>query len=141
MQSDFVAASEFHALRTGGAAIVSSSLSHRISIGKRIRSSPTSSRASLEPVLRRAAPAPQAALADLPSSRDIVRVSDMAAPAHVHPVQWEQAVGLARTNCARFYRDGADPADALSRFGLSDNSANWDRAVRAIATYLCARPA
>jgi hypothetical protein len=159
MRHEFVAASEFRALRTGGAAKAvvqagiarpgtaiaeprSASLSHRISIGKRIRSSPANSRASLEPVLRRAAPAPQAALADLPkATADIVRVSDMTAPSHVPPVQWEQAVGLARTSCARLYRDGAGPTDALTRFGLSDATADWDRAVRAIATFLCARPA
>ena len=38
---------------------------------------------------------------------------------HVNPLQWHQAVGIARQSCARFFRDGGAPADALLAFGLS----------------------
>ena len=38
---------------------------------------------------------------------------------HVNPLQWHQAVGVARQSCARFFRDGGAPADALLAFGLS----------------------
>ena len=37
---------------------------------------------------------------------------------HVNPLQWHQAVGVARQSCARFFRDGGAPADALLAFGL-----------------------
>ena len=54
---------------------------------------------------------------------------------HVNPLQWHQAVGVARQSCARFFRDGGTPADALLAFGLRPTSAaeDWSRAVDAIA--------
>ena len=64
-------------------------------------------------------------------------------PAHVDPVQWYQAMGHARQVCARFFRDGASPADALAAFGLSARAgepAEWGRAVTAIAHAMCAAP-
>ncbi len=62
---------------------------------------------------------------------------------HVNPLQWHQALGVARASCARFFRDGGLPADALLAFGLSaDASAarDWSRAVELIADSLCAAP-
>jgi hypothetical protein len=62
---------------------------------------------------------------------------------HVNPLQWHQAVGIARQSCARFFRDGGAPADALLAFGLSaDDRAghDWSRVVEAIAESLCAAP-
>ncbi|KWT66241.1 MULTISPECIES: hypothetical protein [Hyphomicrobium] len=62
---------------------------------------------------------------------------------HINPLQWHQAMGVARTSCARFFRDGGAPADALLAFGLNadDRTANdWSRAVEAIAESLCAAP-
>ncbi|MFM2421775.1 MAG: hypothetical protein RL291_305 [Pseudomonadota bacterium] len=61
-------------------------------------------------------------------------------PQHVNPVQWEQNVGYARTVCARIFRDGGTPADALKAFGLDamdagqDWSATVDRIAAALAT-------
>ena len=60
---------------------------------------------------------------------------------HVNPLQWHQAVGVARQSCARFFRDGGAPADALLAFGLSADDRvahDWSRAVEAIAESLCA---
>jgi len=62
---------------------------------------------------------------------------------HINPLQWHQAVGIARASCARLFRDGGAPVDALLAFGLStdDRSAqDWSRAVEAIAESLCAAP-
>jgi hypothetical protein len=60
---------------------------------------------------------------------------------HVNPLQWHQAVGIARASCARFFRDGGAPADALLAFGLDERGTqDWSRAVEAIAESLCAAP-
>lgn len=62
---------------------------------------------------------------------------------HINPLQWHQALGVARASCARFFRDGGAPADALRAFGLTADhrgSEDWSRAVEAIAESLCAAP-
>ena len=62
-------------------------------------------------------------------------------PEHVNPLQWHQAIGFARQSCARVFRDGGGPGDALSAFGLgceTASPADWDKAVAAIAALLCA---
>ena len=63
-------------------------------------------------------------------------------PAHVDPVQWYQAIGHARQVCARFFRDGATPTDALQAFGLASRAepTEWSRAVTAVAHAMCAAP-
>ena len=64
-------------------------------------------------------------------------------PGHVNPLQWHQAVGVARQSCARFFRDGGSPADALAAFGLASEaqtSGDWGKTVEAIAQVLCATP-
>jgi hypothetical protein len=64
-------------------------------------------------------------------------------PNHVNPVQWQQAQGVARQTCARFFRDGGMPEDAMKAFGLSDSEfegLDWSRAVDAIAVTLCSAP-
>ena len=64
-------------------------------------------------------------------------------PQHVNPLQWHQAVGVARQSCARFFRDGGTPADALSAFDVSVDArlaGDWGKAVDAIAEVLCAPP-
>lgn len=56
------------------------------------------------------------------------------------PGQWHQAVGVARQACARIFRDGGKPGDAIRAFGLSEAStpvADWSRAVALIAESLC----
>ena len=60
---------------------------------------------------------------------------------HLNPVQWNQAQGLSRQSCARIFRDGGTPADALAAFGLGANAADtidWSKAVDLIAQQLCA---
>jgi len=64
-------------------------------------------------------------------------------PNHVNPLQWHQAVGVARQSCARLFRDGGSPADALIAFGLPADERthdDWGKVVEAIASVLCAAP-
>lgn len=64
-------------------------------------------------------------------------------PNHINPVQWNQALGYSRQACARVFRDGGTPVDALAAFGLAAEDvagADWSRAVDLIATALCKRP-
>lgn len=56
-------------------------------------------------------------------------------PAFSNPVQWQQNVGYARDVCARLFRDGGTPADALQTFGLTvDGAPSWSVAVDRIAS-------
>ena len=61
-------------------------------------------------------------------------------PRHINTVQWHQATGYARQACARIFRDGGTPAEALSAFGLSTAATelDWSIAVDRIAQVLCA---
>lgn len=60
--------------------------------------------------------------------------------ANINPIEWHQSQGLARQACARIFRDGGSPADALRTFGLADDDrADWSRAVERIALAI-ARP-
>jgi hypothetical protein len=61
-------------------------------------------------------------------------------PRHINPVQWQQSIGYARQVCARFFRDGGSPADALAAFGVngSEPAGSWSIAVERIALALCA---
>jgi hypothetical protein len=63
-------------------------------------------------------------------------------PRHINPLQWTEAVGYARAACARFFRDGIGPAEALRAFGLSEpeTPGDWSVAVDRIALALCATP-
>lgn len=67
-------------------------------------------------------------------------------PEHVNPIEWHQAVGIARQSCARFFRDGGTARDAMRAFGAetgatdTKNAADWGKAVEAIALVLCAKP-
>lgn len=62
-------------------------------------------------------------------------------PYHINPLQWHQAMGYARQACARIFRDGGGPKDALTAFGVvSPTAADWAGAVELIARMLCARP-
>lgn len=60
---------------------------------------------------------------------------------HINPQQKSHAIGLARQACARVFRDGGSPADALEAFGLAAHSqvSDWGRAVDLIADALCSR--
>lgn len=64
-------------------------------------------------------------------------------PHYINPIEWHQAQGIARQTCARFFRDGGKPADALMAFGLPADAvpaAEWSKAVEAIAEALCMKP-
>ncbi len=62
-------------------------------------------------------------------------------PDHVNPIQWHQALAVSRQACARVFRDGGTPGDALAAFGLvADRAVNWERAVELVASKLCAHP-
>jgi len=63
-------------------------------------------------------------------------------PRHVNPMQWHQAVGYARQSCARFFRDGGTPMDAVRAFDVCDDKRatnDWGKAVEVIAEVLCAQ--
>lgn len=66
------------------------------------------------------------------------------APEHVSPAQWQQALGYSRQSCARVFRDGGTPADAIAAFGMISTDLggeiDWERAVDAIAGVLCTQP-
>lgn len=61
-------------------------------------------------------------------------------PRHINPVQYAQAIGYARTACARIFRDGGNPDDALRAFQVEAGTRDWSVAVERIAQSLCASP-
>jgi hypothetical protein len=63
-------------------------------------------------------------------------------PNNVNPVQWQQSVGYARNVCARVFRDGGRPADAMAAFGLdpAGASVDWSVVVERIATQISKAP-
>jgi hypothetical protein len=62
-------------------------------------------------------------------------------PDHVNPIQWQQAVGVARQISARVFRDGGTPAEALASVGgQSDSEMTWEKAVDLMAAELCIHP-
>lgn len=65
---------------------------------------------------------------------------DSSTPSRFDPAQWHQAIGLARQSCARIFRDGGTPTDALRAFGITASSAkttDWSSTVDRIAETLC----
>ena len=65
-------------------------------------------------------------------------------PRYINPVQWQQSIGYARQACARLFRDGGTPADALAAFGLPGAEADLRLEHRGRAHRPCAvraRPA
>lgn len=64
-------------------------------------------------------------------------------PPNISPVEWSQALGLARQTCARVFRDGGSPADAVKIHGLDGagiGPSQWDRAIQRIAAALSGAP-
>lgn len=64
-------------------------------------------------------------------------------PDHINPMEWQQSLGIARQSCARVFRDGGTPVDALVAFGLksADHAdLDWSRVVDIIAQSLCHQP-
>lgn len=67
--------------------------------------------------------------------------STRACPPNIDPAHWHQSVGYARQACARVFRDGGSPAEAVATFGAkADERIDWSRAVEVIAQAMCARP-
>jgi hypothetical protein len=60
-------------------------------------------------------------------------------PRHINPLQWQQSIGQARSVCARVFRDGGRPADAVTAIGLDppNSDIDWSVAVDRIAHALC----
>lgn len=78
-----------------------------------------------------------------PLSRVDIQETKPMTPDHINPLHWNQSLGLARQSCARIFRDGGAPADAMRAFGLATEavtSADWGKAVDAIAEVLCQTP-
>lgn len=70
-------------------------------------------------------------------------MAHLSIPDHVNPVQWLEAQAVARQTCARFFRDGRAPEDAVKAFGISaveTSDLDWSRAVDQIAQTLCSAP-
>ena len=66
--------------------------------------------------------------------------SEMTYNAHVNPVQWNQALGLARRSCSHVFQQGGGPADAIQLHGLSGHGlepVHWGKAITLIALNLC----
>jgi hypothetical protein len=64
-------------------------------------------------------------------------------PAHSNSMQWHHAQSIARQTCARVFRDGGQPADALLEFDLKSSDGSkigWARAVELITESLCQLP-
>jgi hypothetical protein len=64
----------------------------------------------------------------------------MQCPANINPVQWSQAVGLARQAAARVYRNGGSAREAAESFGVRLENApetSWDRAIEMMAERVC----
>ncbi|MGD9668795.1 MAG: hypothetical protein AB7U75_07005 [Hyphomicrobiaceae bacterium] len=66
-------------------------------------------------------------------------------PEYINPLQWNEAMGIARQSCARVFRDGGSPVDALKAFGFGRQAdrmvdLSWDKAVAYLAEALCSRP-
>lgn len=62
------------------------------------------------------------------------------APDYVNSMHWDHALSIARQTCARLFRDGATPADALRAFGQTSadgEALDWSRAIDRIANAIC----
>jgi hypothetical protein len=64
-------------------------------------------------------------------------------PVHVNALQWHHAQSIARQTCARMFRDGGQPADAVQSFNIAlteTQQLDWGRAVELITESLCQLP-
>ena len=82
---------------------------------------------------------PSSRVVDTPRPRKFGK-ADAVFPHYHNPVQWRQAMDYARQACARIFRDGGKPSDALAAFGLTspEPSVDWSVVVDRIAELLCA---
>ncbi len=64
-------------------------------------------------------------------------------PEYVDTLQWHQTIGYARQICARVFRDGGAPCDALKAYGLVRSAeqagGDWSKAVELIAEVMCSQ--
>jgi len=66
--------------------------------------------------------------------------SEMTHNSHVNPIEWNQALGLARRSCSQVFQQGGGPCDAIRLHGLSDyglEPVHWGKAITLIALQLC----
>lgn len=80
-------------------------------------------------------------MAALPATPDPLSDDQPVGMGHIDPAEWAMAVEQARHVCARLFRDGATPADALVAMGVSPVSGNendWATTVDKIARLVCA---
>lgn len=55
---------------------------------------------------------------------------------NLNPVQWNQALGMARKLCSDIFQEGGSPKDAVQTFGpseMGDDIQHWGHAINAIA--------
>ena len=103
-----------------------------------------SPKASRETVLRREAIVLDAPAAlqwrCVPTHKKTCEAKNNMPPRHINPLQWQQAMGYARQACARIFRDGGKPDDAVRAFGMlmGEPTRDWSTAVERIAPALCA---
>ncbi|MEZ5850458.1 MAG: hypothetical protein R3D68_07400 [Hyphomicrobiaceae bacterium] len=72
---------------------------------------------------------------------NVVRTANEVGPQNVNPILWNQSVGYARQICARIFRDGGAPADAVVAFDIAgDTATDWSKAVELIAHALSTTP-
>lgn len=68
----------------------------------------------------------------------------MLAPEHMNLFQWHEAQGIARQVCARIFRDGGSPADAMATLGVRQPGPakvlDWAKAVELAAEHFCRQP-
>ena len=75
-----------------------------------------------------------------PTQSPVTQSDVIGRPQHINPVQWNEAVALARQACARVFRNGGTPKDALATFGLAGDGmglGDWSKAVDRAALSLC----
>ena len=62
---------------------------------------------------------------------------------NLNPVQWNQALGMARKLCADIFQEGGGPQDAVRVFGkvsAADEASHWGHAINLIAFTVCMPP-
>lgn len=73
------------------------------------------------------------------SANDLAVSLHADSPRAINSAEWTQAMGFARQFCARVFRDGGMPADALKAYGVAPTAkaTDWGKAVELIAESFC----
>lgn len=64
----------------------------------------------------------------------------MSRPLHINPVEWENALSMARSICAGLFKKGSTAQEALRLYGVpqtAGTTGNWQTAIEAIAYMHC----